>query len=292
MDIPHPLAKNGHFYMENALYEQLKLLHFRIKHDKDVLFAIVGPPGSGKSTLGQQICAFLDPTFNINRIYYTFEEYMEKTIDMFQAGKSKSLAVMHDEARESLSSGEASTRRTKDFMKLLYENRQMNMYQCVLTGDFFDLPRSIVMQRLLFMIQVHEEGMFENGYFRFYNSEAMKKLYAIGKPYRDMKMVGYSLRGWFPKFYPVGEEEYRKMKAAHLTKDRYLGEKKPINLNMRQLIEVIYTKNQDADPKYVSEVLKCKLNYVYETRKCMSRSLLTDINYLGETELTPSIQTD
>ena len=55
MLIPHPLAKDGHYHMENTLYDQIKYLPKRIENDKDVVGFFVGVPGEGKSTIAQQI---------------------------------------------------------------------------------------------------------------------------------------------------------------------------------------------------------------------------------------------
>ena len=156
--IPHPFKPDG-YYMEKELYENIMVLPNRINKDKDVVGVIVGSPGEGKSTLAQQILFPLDKSININTIKYSMVDYVNYCIDLFNAGKSKGKGVIHDEGKEVLTALTITSKKTRNFMNFLYENRQMNMYQFILTGDFFDLPKSIVMQRVLFMVWVHEDPL-------------------------------------------------------------------------------------------------------------------------------------
>lgn len=43
---------------------------------QNVTFLIVGDVGHGKSTLGLKICEDMDPTFNVGRICYTTQDFL------------------------------------------------------------------------------------------------------------------------------------------------------------------------------------------------------------------------
>lgn len=253
--------------MDDELYQNLKVLPNRIRKDKDVVAVFVGSPGEGKSTFAQQVLYLFDPDISVQSIKYSYEDYVKYSTDLFNKGQSRGRGVIHDEGKEALSSMNIMTKRTRNFMNFLYENRQMNMYQFILTGDFFDLPKSIVMQRVLFTIWVKEEGEFDNGYFRFYNRKHTKQLYIKGKKTRNMTASGFTLRGTFPKFYTVDEEAYRRLKKSHLKASRYIDPAKDKEVSIKDCIQLILNRNPDVRPVDVANTLNIEPNYFFTVRK-------------------------
>lgn len=271
MRIPHPLHKKGGFFMENDFNENIITLKHRIKQDKDALGVFVGSPGEGKSTIAQQVAFILDPTITVDNIKYSYEDYQDHIAKLFHKstppGKySKGKCIIHDEARESLSGLSVLTKRTRAFMDHLYTNRQANMFQFILTGDFFDLPKSIAMQRCLFMVWVFEEGKFQNGYFKFYNRPDLKRLYNKGKKDRNMLASKHTLRGRFPKFYTVDEDEYRKLKSLDIKPSTKKKDKK---LTKSELIKGILDINPQAEMTDVCNVINCNHGLFYSIRKAV-----------------------
>lgn len=226
--IPHPAHPEGKYRMEDELFKNISVLPKRIEKDSDCLAFFVGPPGVGKDTIMQQCIYVLDPTVTINSVFWKYEDYVRYSKELFEEGKSTGKGIMHSEGRESLSGLSMMTKRTREFLNYLYENRQMNLYQFIATGDFFDIPKSIVMQRAIFMIEVHEGDEFDKGFFKFYNAATMKKLYMYGKRDRNMKAVAANISGRFPKFYTIDEEAYRKKKRDSLisNSEKYLDDNK------------------------------------------------------------------
>lgn len=272
--IPHPNHPEKGYYMEQELHSNLKILPTRIEKDKDVLGIFVGNPGEGKSTLAQQVAYFLDNKFNTDMITWNYEDFITKGLGLFTEGKSKGRAVMHDEGREVLSALSVLSKRTRKFMSYLYENRQTNMYQFILTGDLFDLPKSIVMQRALFCIYVHEEGEFENGFFKFYNRPDLRRLYITGKKSRSMTASGYSFRGKFSKFYTVDEERYRQLKKDNLNPERYIDKKKEDVLGDKDFIMGALNRLMFPDQFNVSKFCHefgITPSYFYQVKKEMAR---------------------
>lgn len=267
MKIKHPLHPKGEFYMEKELYENIILLKARIEKDKDVAAAFVGSPGEGKSTLAQQVLYVLDPNISIDSIKYSSEDYIKSCIDLFKKNKSKGVGRIHDEVKEVLSALTQMKQKTRMFMNFLYENRQMNMLHFLLTGDFFDLPKSIVMQRLMFVIAVHEEGKFDNGYFKFFNRPDLRRLYLRGKKERNMRASRYTLRGTFPKFYAVDETQYRSLKRKHLILERYITEDQDfITLKEAQLLAMNRNEHHFS-PYTFSKLFNCDVSQCYKNKK-------------------------
>lgn len=261
--IQHP---KGDYYMEDMLYENILPLKKRIEKDKDVVGIGVGSPGEGKSTIIQQIAYLLDRDLSCKDIVYDTEEGIKKSIIQFEKGKSKGKSKIYDEGKQ-ISSTAIMTKKIRNFMNFLYENRQMNMFQYILTGDYFDLPKSIVMNRISFMIWVHEEREFDNGYFKFFNRTDARKLYIKGKKTRDMTAHKYTFRGTFPKRYTVDEEEYRDLKKSHLVIDRYITEDKDKELPIKSIVEWILNRNPSVRPKEIINCLKITPNYFFTLRK-------------------------
>ena len=254
MKIPHPNHPEGGYYMEDDLYKNLVPLLKRIEKDKDVVAVYVGSPGDGKSTKAQQDAYLLDPNLSLSNIHWSYEDYVLHSLRLKEAGKSKGTALIHDEGKETLSSASMLNLRTKKFMQYLYENRSLNMFQFLLSGDFFDLPRTLVMQRVLYMVYVHEEGEFQNGYFKFYNRDNLRKLYLKGKAERDMKAYPYNLRGTFPKFYTVDEAAYRKKKADDMVKDKYIVEKKKDRLGIKDILYWLWDRRAYTTDQQVMDI--------------------------------------
>jgi hypothetical protein len=266
MIIQHP-SKPGGYRIEEELYKNLIVLPKRIEKDKDVVGLFVGSPGEGKSTLAQQCLYPLDKSISVENIKWSYEDYVGFCIKLFEKGKSKGKGAIHDESRESLASITSTSKRTRLFMNFLYENRQMNMYQFLLTGDFFSLPKSIVMQRTMFLIWVHEEGEFENGYFKFYNRHDLKRLYIKGKKENNMAASSYTFRGTFPKFYTVDEEEYRKIKKSSMTIDRYVAQKKGREFTIKEILFWIWDRSENVSPIDAVRLLNIDHSMYFKCRK-------------------------
>ena len=262
VNIPHHAHPKGGYYMEDSLFKNIMPLKKRIDKDKDVVGLCSGVPGVGKSTLIQQIAYPLDPHLNINSIKYSARDVIKYSLSLFNAGKSIGRTYIHDEAKEVASATKQMSKKTKKFMDFIYENRQMNMYQWLLNGDFFDIPKQIVMERAMFMVYVHEAGEFQNGFFKFYNRADMKALYLKGKEKRDMKASKYTFRGRFPKFYTVDEEQYRELKRKHLLDfSRYIDDTSTKDLNKADVLRFLFS---------------FKPNLVYNDIK--------DINFISDTQ--------
>lgn len=265
--INHPNHPNKQYFIDNYALANLMALKKRIAKDSDVVAAFVGSPGDGKDTIAQQFGYALDPNLSIESIKWSYEDYVKYSLWLFHGGKSKGRVVIHSEGRESLSGLAMTSKRTRSFMNFLYENRQMDMYQFILTGDFFDLPKSIVMQRLMFMVYVHEEGEFEKGYFSFFNRKDLKNLYIFGKPTRNMRAIAPSFRGRFMRFYTVGDDEYRRRKSDYLTEDRYIEKEKNKELSIKDVLYWIWDRNEEPKPSAIIEQLRIDHSTYFKYRK-------------------------
>jgi ABC-type antimicrobial peptide transport system ATPase subunit len=79
---------------------------------------------SGKSTLGLQLCKYVDPTFNLSRVVFTPEEFREV---VYKAKSNQ--AIMFDEAFTGFSSRASLSGVNKTLISLMMQIRQMNFFQ-------------------------------------------------------------------------------------------------------------------------------------------------------------------
>lgn len=137
------------------------------KADNDWFCINLGYEGTGKSTLGIEVCSDVDPTFNVKRITFTAEEFQRAVY------KSKMYnAIMPDEGAEAFFTGESMTREGRNITKTLTQIRYKRLFILVNIPDFFLLTPYIRAQRTRSALQaylVKSGGKMHKGFFKFYS---------------------------------------------------------------------------------------------------------------------------
>jgi len=76
-------------------YSWVRYTHQRINRNKNALYTVSGPTGSGKSWSGLSICLLADPNFNVDKCVFTAKELMDlMSSDKLTSGST----VLFDEA--------------------------------------------------------------------------------------------------------------------------------------------------------------------------------------------------
>jgi len=180
-----------------------------------------GRVGVGKSSLAQQIAAYIDPYFNIQQITFDAETFSKAVLN----AKKKS-AIVFDEALSGLNIRRTMSGINIMLTSLLTEIRQKNLFILLCLPSIFDLDKSMAIHRSSFLIHVYNKG-FKKGYYMFYGRRTKSKLFASEWA---RKTYSYNVRpnfyGYFGKGYIVDEEAYRKLKSDVLK--RYLPDSKKI----------------------------------------------------------------
>ena len=104
-----------------------------IKKDKDHFMLIVGGEGLGKSTLGLQVCSWIDPEFIKKKICFTPKDYIRQ---LKIAKKGSCLLI--DEGGVSLYSRESMGKMNIKLTKLFMLQRQKNIC-CVVAVSYTHL---------------------------------------------------------------------------------------------------------------------------------------------------------
>lgn len=238
---------NG-FPMNRLLKEQLDYLIKNITNDWDFTLIISGEGEVriGKSTLAQQIATYWcyelkrlhnkDIPFNIKNLVFNGGELIKQGNAI--GSKIPYSPFIFDEAGADLEGAKAMRRTTQDVKDFLRECGQYNMLNILVLPEFFDLPKSIALNRTIALLNVYwlptSDGIFQRGFFKFYSRKGKKKLYLHGKKELDYHAWGEDFYGRFPKFYTIDEKEYKDAKR------RALKNREKLNQKDKRLYSVLY----------------------------------------------------
>lgn len=209
-------TKEVSYYLEPWIKEKFdnKIIPDLQKKDKDCIVALDGKEGTGKSTLGIQLCKYIDHSFTLSKIVFTPEEFREA---IYKAKKGQ--AIMYDEAFTGFSSRAALSGVNKTLISLMMQIRQKNLFICIILPTIFLLDKYISIFRTRVLIHVYE-NKGRRGFFRVYSSKRKRMLIL----HKDSKMYSYGVRsrkkGRFYGVFALGDEKeeakYRKKKMEAL----------------------------------------------------------------------------
>jgi len=199
------------FYMDGYLNTNLATAKKIIKKDWDMIFAVDGGEGAGKSVLTMQVAYFCDPTLTNDRIVFNPTTFRKAILsaDPYQA-------VIYDEAYTGLSSRATMSLINRTLISMLAEIRQKNLFVFVVMPCFFDLDKYVALWRSRVLIHVYTGKNFERGFFAFYNVDRKKDLYMLGKKFYNYFRPKPNFIGRFTNHYTVDEVEYKKNKRDSL----------------------------------------------------------------------------
>lgn len=206
------------YLFDYLLIKRIYNTHLNLLDDYDHFAVITGIEGSGKSTMAVQMCSWMDPNFNAERICFSPKQFIHalKTSE-------KREAILMDEGGVMLYSRESMSQLNKMFTKTFMVMRQKNLFVCVCIPNFFVLDTYVRDHRVTTWFDISKRGLY-TAYFGI----ALKKLSRDGQKYKNIvgikKPVGYWWQGKFNKSFPntLSKEEYVERKEKHM--DKWLGE--------------------------------------------------------------------
>lgn len=208
-------VSKGKFYMSPILRKELgKIRNLVLHKDRDWVGVVDGDEGSGKSVLAMQICKELDPTFNVDRIVYNAEDF----INLIKRAK-KGQAILLDEGYASINARASLSEVNRALVALATEMRQKNLFVVICIPSFFDLDKYFAIHRSRALFHVYFNSNGDRGQFIVYPKAAKKLLFLYGKKnysYAEPHSPWPAMR--FLNYYVVDETEYRKRKAGAFQK--------------------------------------------------------------------------
>lgn len=218
-----------------------------INHDADFVIVLDGEEGSGKSVLAQQLASVLDPNFNIDKIAFNAEEFMNLVRNPERKAGD---CIILDEAFAGLNARQSLSKINRAVVGLATEMRQLNLFCIIVLPSFFDLDRYFALWRCraLFHVYIDKEG--RRGQYKVWKKKEKENLYLLGKKL-------YNYHAWrpkwrpfnFPKGYVVDEKEYRSRKIKAFQAGGFDLEPK-IPYKSRKMLES-YIQNIEKEGKEV-----------------------------------------
>ena len=184
------------------------------KLDEDRIYIVDGRERTGKSLFTLQQAKFIDPTFNVDRVCFTPEEFLEQIRTTPKGG-----VVVFDEAFRGLSSKSSQSKVNKMIVQSMMECGQRNLIIFIVLPTFFllEIYAAILRSNALFHVYKDKNG---KRVFKTYNYAKKSLLYREGKKkgysYAFPKVSAKATGGRFFNIYPISEKQYRKKKADSL----------------------------------------------------------------------------
>jgi len=221
--------------------------------DKDRHWAGDGFEGVGKSVLLMQVCKYVDPTFNIDRVCFSPEEF-KAAIDKAKKGQ----AILYDEAFTGLSSRSSLSKVNIDLVSKMMQMRQKCLFICVALPSIFMMDKYAAMFRTRALLSVYENKGVHM--YTVFNRSFKKKLILDGK--RNMsynqtvKYMPKKCRGLkFYNTYVINEKEYR-IKKEKALKENVESKSGDIGIYDRNRLIYLIHKEYDLNGRAIGELFE------------------------------------
>ena len=180
------------------------------KKDEDRCYIVDGRERVGKSLFALQQAKYLDPTFNIDRICFTPEEFLEQIRNAPEGS-----CVIFDEAFRGLSSKGSQSKINKQIVQAMMEMGQRNLIIFIVLPTIFllELYAAVLRSNALFHISKKKGANARS--FKMYSHKKKAKLYQLGIRKGWEYKVYTAFMGRFPNKYPGGKKfelKYREKK--------------------------------------------------------------------------------
>jgi hypothetical protein len=179
-----------------------------IKQNSDRVYIITGKERSGKSTFAFQQAKYIDPTFNVYRICFSPEQFLEQ----IRTAKKGSVVVF-DEAFRGFSSKASLSKVNKLLVQSMMEVGKRNLIIFIILPVFTLLEPYIAISRsyaLFIVFRLDKRGKKYRGW-RCYTENKKAKIYYKAK--KDFGIIPYTktiLRGeFYSKVLQIGNKEER-----------------------------------------------------------------------------------
>jgi len=281
------------FLRQNFDFIRPRVSH-KIPHRRSDMFIIVdGPVGSGKTTLSFQCARYFDPTFCLERVVFSVDDFLRVLI-----AAEPGQAVVFDEAII-VNSRSALTDFNKKVIIAMTQIRSKGLYIFFNIPSVFDLDRNLVLNRCHLLLHCYQDRFGDRGKFCVFDHEKMKMLYLKGKKLYTYAFPKANFVAKFTEFFYLHRTNYENKKqreiAAQATgkksdryKIRFLKLFKWMNKNWKQellmeercniiseivgdmtsmgLSELLYVKKEgeeDTEPKKVIDIDKPSHRRIY-----------------------------
>lgn len=195
-----------------------------LRDQKDHFTVVVGGEGLGKTTLLNQLSAWVAPGMSINDIVFDMSQYVVKLQEVSKAyyknkKDKKDISLNIDEGGLSLFSREALSTSNRVLAKTFFVQRFLNVHVGICIPHYWSLDSLIRNHRINTLIVIKARG-----YYKCFVGKGIKILNKLGVKDKEKGLIaipipyGYFWEGTFRKDFPnsIDGDEYEKYKFKHI----------------------------------------------------------------------------
>lgn len=196
-------------YMDGYLRKELDNIKTNYLHKKkDYVICIDGMKGTGKSTLALQMCRYVDPTFNIDRVHFKGADFLKNMKDI-----KEGQAILLDEAIISMLRRNAMASMNKKMMIGFNIFRKKAAFICLCIPSVKNVDMSIQKEHLFSLVHVaNYKREKTRQLWKWYGRKRLHRLIEFKYDYGKVRGNKY---GWFGDYRPF-EKEYEGKKDANI----------------------------------------------------------------------------
>jgi excisionase family DNA binding protein len=196
--------------MDETLMENLDGIKNLINNrDYDWVHLIIGGEGIGKSTLGLELCKYIDPKFCDWKIVFDLKQFKSAVMRA-----AKGSAIMIDEGALMLFSREALVTDVREAIKLFSAIREYNLFICINVPNFFIIDKYIREHRVKSVTRI-----VKRGWFHFYSKSRTSLIHRDKKKPNRIIYPTPNFRAHFPRLNGNLWDIYLKRKVAILKRE-------------------------------------------------------------------------
>jgi len=247
---PRPEHK---FFMDGYLKANLDACIKDVrKKDHDKFILLVGKEGVGKTTLSFQCALYVDPTFDLDRVVFTPQQFLEAV-----EHAEKYQAIVFDETVWSLGARSAMTKMNRVLVKVMSEMRSKNLFVFMNIPNFFMMDWYVAQHRTTGLLYIYQRGRFGS-----YDYPTKKKLYLLGKRMHNYG-VSPNFIGNYPKHFCVDKEKYEAKKQLAI--NSWIGKKQTSDAwkDQRNLLINYIAEHKLMSAKEIGEVISLTMRQIH-----------------------------
>lgn len=174
-----------------------------------------GRSGMGKSTLAFQIGQYCDPSFGLDKIYFTPDTLLEGL-----SNAQPCSVHIFDEAML-LSGRNAMSQWNKTIVQAMSMIRSKRIIVIFCVNSVFDLDKNLALSRADILLNVYGDSLVDRGKFMAFfkgadGQDRLKMLYLLGKKYYDYSKPKSNFNAEFGRYFAVNEKEYEAKKQRDI----------------------------------------------------------------------------
>ena len=211
----------------------------RAVHEKNTSAVILvdGKSGLGKSTLSFQIAKYCDPNFDLTKVHYNPETFLEGSKDKLGLNDAQQGdCLVFDEAMI-FSNRSSLSHINKMIVQAMSMIRSKKLFIIFAVNSIFDLDKNLAIFRAEVLFHVYGESLTDRGrVMAFFKGgdgvDRLKMVYLLGKKFYDYSKPRSNFFTKFPKHFAVDEAEYEKQKQEGV--NQFLNSMNKSNINSKK----------------------------------------------------------